>query len=304
MGNTERNLNKQKESIRIPEVPDSNWETLILLQRHGRYDSRRPADPEHLTEEEKEKLGRLTPEGREEVIRRTRERIKIVLQKNPEHTDFFLINSPTLWLDDERLGSRARETSEIIAEEISRELAERNLSKTQLINLAKKEGEPAFRGGVSRPEKKLGEALMFQVPEFTDFLRQEYGGQGVEFWKKFFRDTHKEKREETGAEGPIEIADRMNDFLNVIVRFARMYHKWHPERKLIPWIVAHGDSLVPYIQRVLEIPESDFSAGYNDGIGIAIDAHGKASTEIKDKKYEVSFINHGKPSPLQPNKQK
>ena len=295
MESKEHNLNDPKESIRTPEIPDSEWETLILLQRHGRYDNRRPNDPEQLTEDEKEKLGRLTPEGKTEVIERTRERIGAILARDPEHTDFLLMNSPTFWLDDERLGQRARETAEIVAEEVTKQLKEKGLSETQLLNLAVREGTPAFKGGVSRPEKRLGEALMFQVPEFTQFLREEYGGQGVEFWKNFFRDTHKEKREEAGAEGPVEIADRMSEFLNVVARFSRMYHRKHPGRKLVPWIVAHGESLEPYIQRVLGVPEEDFSTGYGDGIGISVNADGHASTRIKDREYEIPFVTHVSP---------
>lgn len=288
--------------INLPEVPDSGWKTLILLQRHGRYDARRPADPENLTKEEKEKLGRLTPEGIEEVKQRTRERLRAILLKDPSRVDFLILNSPTFWLDDERLGQRARETAEVIAEEIKKELEERNLPESQIINLTNIEGKPAFKGGVSRPEKRLGEALMFQVPEFTDFLRQECGRQGPKFWKNFFRDTYKKKREELGAEGPLKIADRMNEFLSVIARFARMYHRRHPEKRLVPWVVAHGDSVMPYVQRVVGVPEKDFNAGYNEGIGIAFNPDGQATVQVKGKKYEIPFVAYGKPSSFQPDK--
>lgn len=302
MERIEHNLDNPKESMPTPEIPDSEWETLILLQRHGHYDSRRPNDPGQLTDDEKDKLGRLTPEGKTEVIERTQERIRVILERDPEHTDFLLVNSPTFWFDDKRLGQRARETVEIISEEIVKQLTERGLPETRILNLTMQEGTSAFKGGVSRPEKRLGEALMFQVPEFTQFLREEYSGQGTEFWENFFRDTHKNKREETEAEGPVEIADRMNEFLNIVARFSRMYHRKHPGRKLVPWIVAHGDSLVPYIQRVLGVPEEDFSAGYGDGIGISVNADGHASTKVKGREYEVPFVTHGKPASLQQNK--
>jgi len=291
----------KRESPKIPEVLGHDWETLILLQRHGGYDNRRPADPEHITEEEKKTLGRLTPEGIEEVKRRTHMRLEAIFQQSSD-VDFLLINSPTFWLDNENFGQRARETAETIAGEIAKELEKRGLPETQLLNLTTREGKPAFKGGVSRPEIRLGEALMFQFPEFTAFLRKESGGkQGPEFWKNFNEDTYKEERKKAGAEGPVEIADRMNEFLTVVARFAAWYHEKHPGRKLVPWIVTHGDSVEPYVQRV--VGGKDFTAGFGDGVGISVDSSGRARSEVNGIEYNVPFVEHGKPAPLQSDTQ-
>ena len=294
---------KKPETLIAPEIPRTDWDTILILQRHGAYDTKRPVDSKNPTEEEIKSLGRLTPEGKEDVKKITRKRLGVVMENQPEKTDFLLINSPTYWLDNEKFGQRARETSEIVAEEIKNYLKEKGLPDNQLLNTLQREsGKSIFRGGVSRPEKRLGEALMFQVPEFADFLRKEYKGQGPDFWKNFNLDTHKEKREQYGAEGPVEIADRMNKFITVVARFASAYHKKHPGRKLLSWKIAHGDSLEPYVQRVLGVPEEAFNAGYNAGIGISINAKGEAKTTIEDKDYKVNFIAHGKPAPLQSTK--
>lgn len=283
------------EKIIAPEIPRNGWETLIVLQRHGRYDSRRPKDGINLSEEEKA-YGHLTEEGKLEAKKRADERIEAALSQDHQNTDFLIVNSPTYWLDNEQLGQRAKATAEIIAGEIIDTLQERSLSGEQFLNHSDR-----FRGKLSRPDPRIGEALMFQVPEFANFLRKEYGGQGPDFWANYNRDTHRETREQLGAEGPAEIADRISQSVNVVARFARGYHHQHPDRKLVVWMVTHGDGLEPYLQRALHVPEEAFTAGYNEGIGIAIDPEGNAKTKIKGVDYQVPLATHGKPASVQSN---
>ncbi len=283
------------EQVVAPEIPRQGWDTLIVLQRHGQYDNRRPLNTGNLAEEEKI-YGRLTEEGKAEAKKRTDERIQAILSQSLEKTDFLILNSPTYWLDNEQLGQRARETAEIIAAEVVDNLQSHGLPPEQLLNNSGK-----FKGDVSRPDNRLGEALMFQIPEFVGALREKYGGQGTEFWENFNRDTHKELRENLGAEGPIEIADRLNESINVVARFARLYHGLNPDRKLVVWMVTHGDGLVPYVQRALGVPEEDFSAGYDEGIGIAIDSGGNATVNIRRKEYKVPLAPYGYPITAQSN---
>jgi hypothetical protein len=288
---------KTAETVIAPEIPRENWETCILLQRHGRYDSRAPQDRNNITEEEKKTLGRLTEEGKVEAAKRDDDRIAALMENDPENTYFLVINSPTFWHDFEDLGQRAKETADIIAERIKVELKKRGIDENHLLNTAKKEnGEDAFKGDdSSRPERRVGEALFFQVPQFAAFLRKEYGGQGPAFWENFNEDTHKELREDLGAEGPEDISDRMNLIMNVAARFARKFHYDNPGKKLVPWIVSHGDGLEPFVQRSLNAKEADFKAGYNDGVAIAIDKGGRGKTTINGKEFEVSFPKKGFP---------
>lgn len=284
------------EKVLAPEIPKSGWETLVVLQRHGRYDNRRPDDLSNLTDEERSSYGRLTEEGRKEARERAHDRIEAALSQDPTHTDFLILNSPTYWLDSEQLGQRAKETAEIIAGEVAETLDKRGLSEEQFLNHSGR-----FRGELSRPDPRLVEGLMFQVPEFVDFLRKERGGQGSEFWENYNRDTHKELRKQLGAEGPADVADRINQSVNVVARFARGYHHQHPDRKLVVWMVTHGDGLEPYLQRALRIPEEAFVAGYNEGVGIAIDSQGIAKTKVKGVEYSVPLAAHGKPASVQSN---
>lgn len=281
--------------IIAPDIPRRGWDTLIVLQRHGQYDNRRPHDESNLTDEEMG-YGHLTDEGKVEARRRADERIEAVLSQDPANTDFLILNSPTYWLDNEQLGQRARETAEIIASEVQDILKKRGLSEEQFLNSSDR-----FKGEYSRPDSRIGEALMFQVPEFVNALRKTYGGQPREFWENYNRDTHKELREKTGAEGPEDIADRINLSVNVVGRFATKYHNQHPDRKLVVWMVTHGDGLEPYLQRALRIPENVFIANYNEGIGIGIDSEGLARTSVEGVEYQVPLAKHGKPASVQSN---
>jgi hypothetical protein len=219
------------------------------------------------------------------------------MENDPKNTCFLVINSPTFWFDNKKLGQRAKETADIISDEISIELEKRGIDSNHLLNKIKNDkGDQVFKGDdLSRPDERVGEALMFQVPEFTAFLRKEYGGQGSDFWENFNADTHKNIREKMGAEGPKNIADRMNLLMNVVARFARKFHIKNPDKKLVSWIVSHGDGLDPYIERTLDAKEADFFPDYNAGIGIVIDANGKAKTTINGKEFNVPFAKSGFP---------
>ncbi|MCX6811982.1 MAG: hypothetical protein NT039_04840, partial [Candidatus Berkelbacteria bacterium] len=126
------------EEIQNPEIPTGDWQTLIIIQRHGEYDNRRPADWQNLTSDEQKNLGRLTEKGKDKVTHISQERISAILEQNPEETDFILINSPTFWLDEPQFGQRARETAEIIGQTILASLGERGLNQNQLLNVRPK----------------------------------------------------------------------------------------------------------------------------------------------------------------------
>ncbi len=213
----------------------------IIVQRHGTCHSGWPKDWDNISDKEKETLGHLTSEGVKETRMITRKRLK-----NLEHVvptaEFLLIYSPTYWLDESIFGQRAKETAEVIEEEI------------------KKAG-----GNVvgNRLDFRLGEALFFQTP-FADFLRKECGGQGGSFWEAFFLDVCQEARQSFGAEGPNDIAKRVKLALGNAVEWAHSSDNQCPK---IMWVVTHGDCTIPYAMRlganIEEIPD-----GYNQGFEI------------------------------------
>lgn len=301
------------ENIDTPEIPRNNWQTLIFLQRHGRYDNSMPENPDHPTDDEKARLGHLTLQGRLETAKITKDRIKAIFdQVNPSRVDFLILNSPTFWLDDTSLGQRARETAEIVFDNLIQQLAENDRPASQLLNTqeAKSRDEDKlprrdnrFKGdAVSRPEIKLQESQMFQFPNYVNFMREKYKGQGPDFWDARSSEANPEdllKRVAEGAPGPIDDAKEISDTVVAAQRFARAYHndQLHPEnkgRRLVVWMISHGDGTQPYAQRVIGAPSEDFKGGYNEGFGITIDKDNNAEAQIKGKSYPLKFPSGGR----------
>ncbi len=268
-----------------PEIPRGDWDILIILQRHGRYDSGRPQDMQNITSEERASLGRLTEVGRVEVAQRARERLNAILEQDPQNTDILVVNSPTYWLDVEEFGQRAVETAGIISGVISEELSQRELNPDQFLNRSDR-----IKGERGRHHEGLREADFFDFPEYTAFMREKYKGQGPDFWIARNSDADQVAREGFGAPGPEDDADQIDRVVAAENRFARMYHS-RPEnqgRRLVIWNVTHGDGLEPYTERRLGIGPEYFIAGYNDGVTIAIDNEGNAIARAKDKQFLVT----------------
>lgn len=279
-----------------PEIPRDGWQTLIFLQRHGRYDNRVPADFANPTEEEKAKLGRLTAEGRKEAHQRAKVRIESVLASDPEHTYILLVNSPTYWLDNSELGQRAQETAQIIGEEIQKALKLKWLTPDHLLNTVEKTTQKgnvigAFKEGLSRPELRIGESPMFQFPEYIAYMREKYKGQDSDFWQARNADVDQEMRKKFGTPGPEDDAEEIELAVGIETQFARKFHSLNPGNRLLVWNVTHGDSLEPYAQRKLGIPEYDFRALYNEGIAISIDDQGEATVHTALYDFPVDLPN-------------
>jgi hypothetical protein len=272
------------------EAKSKKWDTKIILQRHGRYENGFPengwANP---SDEEKERLGHLTPEGASEAREIAADRVKEALDRAGSDVDFLVVASPTFWLDHPELGQRAIETGEIIADEVTRQLKETGLSELQLLNTTE-----SFHGDKVRQSGKIVESQMFQDLGFTNELREKYGGQNRDFWDAYNADSDRLRRKEVGAEGSPEAADRVNDLLNTLARWARIRNISFPHRKTVIFVVSHHEAIEPYAQRVLGTAPGEFEPQYNDGIEINIDSEGIGRTTLAGKAIEVSFMAHGK----------
>lgn len=273
------------------------WATIIELQRHGPYYNGQPADFDNPTEEEKQMLGHLTEEGKEITRQTARERVERILGADASTVDFLVLASPTHWLGRPEFGQRAVETGQIIAEEIAAILEEKGLSQDQLLQLKGK-----TERGTLRQEDKIRESDLFEVPEFANFMRREYKGQGRPFWDAVNADTHRDIRERLGAEGPQDVASRVNLSINALARFGRHYEQANPGRKLAVFAVSHSEDLEPYAQRVLGVTPSEFTPTYNQSIEVTVDKDGNAVALVGDKHYPVSLAKHGLPEPIIDNR--
>jgi hypothetical protein len=293
-------------SSKPQEIPENqellikNWVTAIFLQRHARYNSDFPKDFDHPTAEEKATLGHVVEEGRIDTIKATRRRLDLIFEGGNPNVDFLVMNSPTHWLDDERFGQRARETAEIIQNEIQAYLAEKKVESGKVLNLERStNNKQAFRGGVSRPDERLEESKIFDSKEFSDFLTREYKGQSPDFWLNFYRDTHKDKREEAGVEGPADIASRLNELLAIVSRGAAAYHEKHEGRRLVVWIVSHGDVLEPFAIKKFGVSAESVKFNYNETIAISVDNETKVNANMDGLNFEIKFPTQGLPKAIE-----
>lgn len=267
------------------------WDTRIIVQRHGKYT---PGFPEngwlHPTDEEKDTLGRLTPEGIQEAKAIASERVARAIKEAGTSVDFLVVTSPSQWLDHPGLGRRAVETGEVIADEIKEQLESAGLSENQLLNIT-----PRIDGDKVRLSEKVRETGLFQNMEFTNTLRKKYGGQNRDFWDAYNADLDRKERKELGVEGAPDAADRTNELMTILARWAKVRHIEEPHRKTVIFVVSHHEIIEPYAQQVLGAHHDKFSPQYNDGIEIDIDSEGIGHTSLGGRAIDVVFPEHGKP---------
>lgn len=97
------------------------------------------------------------------------------------------------------------------------------------------------------------------------------------------------KRLELGAEGPEDIADRVNKFVKTIERYAEEYHRLNPGRRVMVWAVGHYDNISPFLKKyVLDKPMDTYlGVEKNAGVSIGVDAEGIASSTIQGQKFSI-----------------
>lgn len=252
-------------------------ETELVLQRHGKY----------IRDVEDPNAGSLTPEAFDLEHQTAKNYFESFLEQTPaeerNNVHVLFVASDTAY---QGRGQRSYETA-LIAEEAAKEVFEdRGIPVDNIINI---EGRLKGGGG-PRPMANLREPQMFsQSPEFVELLRTKYGDVDKNFWIAFEEDVEHEQREEMGAEGPDQIADRMAFSVRVLARYASEYHAANPGVRLIVVGGTHYDTISPYVKRdVLHMgKEQPVLVDYGGGITVDIDRQGNAITEIGDVQYPV-----------------
>lgn len=178
---------------------------------------------------------------------------------------------------------RAVETAEQVVAGIGESMEESSLPETQLLN---KSGKP-----IELSSGRLRDLRMLEdSPDFVKFLTDKYGT-GNEFWAAFESDMERETREEMGAEGPDDIADRVEKYLKVLTNAARSYHQHHPGRRLVVWAVSHYDTISPYVKKhVAGMEQTDYlPVEQGAGLVINVDKNEKAATKIQNHEYNLKL---------------
>ncbi len=260
-------------------------ETEIVFQRHGKYERDVNAPDK----------GSLTPESQQAEYESAKQFFKLQLETVPaeERSKVFIlvIASDTQYLGDPEAGRRSTETANVVLRAAREVLVEYGLSEDQILN-----DSTGIKGdGEARPTPILREPKAFdESPEYIKFLKDKYEnnteyGENSKFWQAFEGDWEKEQREEMGAEGPEEMADRLQKSFNILARYAKFFHQKNPDSRLIAWAATHYDTISPYVKRELIGIDKDTFLGvdYGAGITVKLDARGRADTIIDNKTYVV-----------------
>ncbi len=103
----------------------------------------------------------------------------------------------------------------------------------------------------------------------------------------------RDKRIELGAEGPEEIAQRVNAFVSKVEQFAQQHHNMNPGRRVIVWAIGHYDNISPYLKKFVLDKPMDTYLGVDKTAGVSINVHkdGKATSKIKGREFEVTGLS-------------
>ena len=255
------------EKVVIPETDGSS----IILQRNAK-DSRK---------NEISDFGALLPESAKKTEENAERIFNTIFEnlgnKDKHSVDILIVAANTSLLTPDGSSSthkRALETAEAVSKGVYSSMTKFGIPDSQLLN---KNGHPVeLRSGILTDLKALEDS-----PKFIDYMVTKYGT-GQEFWETFEADIEREKRIEMEAEGPNEIAERVDSYIRVLNNALDFYHTNHPGRRVVAVVIGHYDNLSPYIKRMLNKNMEDYlPIDYGSGIQIEIKADRKRVAHIE-----------------------
>ncbi len=303
----------RKDTVIPPPVLDG---TVMILRRHGDYQK----------DGTQENPGSIKKGWEEMFAQESREQLRAMIEAIPVSErsliDFLSVGSPTEVFG----GQRSMETAQIELANIEALMTQFGIPQENLLNLHenikteitnprtqehKKEGaQPRSAKDLEHP-RALQESQEFIEHILDAVLSDEkkngktyeekisllYTDKDVaqKFWQLYEEDVFGEKRQELGAEGPLEMANRFAHFLDVLNRFARKYHAKNPGRRLIVLGASHYDTLTTYVKNhVANIDQKEYlPVDFGGGIGIAISPDGTAKSVINGQEFPITFQTQG-----------
>lgn len=275
----------EKEDIVAP--PLEAGQTAIVLQRHERYDRDRNADT----------AGSLDESAAEAAYLRDLKFFEQVLDddNSDAETMILFISSDTQYAGK---GHRSMETAQLAQDAAIETLESRGIdAKERIINLNDRFSTKKFNktDQAIRPDKKIHEPEIFDVPEYVDFLRDKYGkedgpGNGIsqEAWAVHEMDGEREKREELGAEGVHDVVDRTKQSLAIVERYAKMFHALNPNKKLVVWMASHYDTISPLMKDATDTGFDEY-VPVDYGAGVVITLSPESEPQLKTRRETVAL---------------
>lgn len=255
-------------------------DTGIIIQRHEEY----IRDPQH------PEVGSLKPEANQRISSQTSAVINPMLEAlSPDERatlDVMVIGSPTDYLGK---GQRSMETAATILQTIKTTYDKFGLSADQILNT---QSRLPWNGGVI-PSNMIVEPKIFKDnPDFVKFVMEHAQTEsiGLPFFLAYEgdQDPIRSKRIEMKAEGPMDMADRLANFLYAMKLYSDKYHREHQGRRLLIWSASHYDTISPYLKsRLRGSLDGHIPVDYGDGFGIKIKPDGTASTIIGGESYSI-----------------
>lgn len=272
------------------EIPKAG-ETIIVLQRNAKDNRKKDGGLE---------FGALVPESAEQVRIGAKDFFDTIFDdlttEERATIDIMVVASDAEFLPpsgDNSKHQRGVETGEQVMVGIGESMKEYGVDDDQLLNnFASPDTKiDSAGGGPIRISDLKDLEIMKNSPDFVKFLVKKYGTD-KNFWVAYEVDKEKSSREEMGAEGPQEIADRMSHSLSLFADSARRALENNPDRRMIIWAVSHYDSISPLAKKhILDMSVEDgyLPVDYGGGISIKIDKAGSATTTIQGQEYQVNL---------------
>lgn len=252
----------EKEDIKPPAIEPGG--TAIIFQRHERYQRDRDA----------ENSGSLITEDAEAARKRYDQFFEEELDMEGDvETMVLFVSSDTQYNGG---GRRSLETAQLAQDAAIEVMQARGIDpKERIINLNSQFTTRGFEPTEQsiRPMTHIREPQIFATPEYVKYLQDKYGsadgkGNGLSprAWAAHEEDAEKEVREAMGAEGVREMVVRTKTALKVLERYAKAFHKTHPNKRLIIWTASHYDTTSPLVKdatgtNIEEYVPVDYGAG-------------------------------------------
>lgn len=261
--------------------PIEKGETRIILQRHEKFDRDR----------ESVVAGHLTEEGVDDGHVDSARRVENLIEQTPESERdelyFLVLSSDSVFIK----GARSLETAEIVTEELSKSLEKYNVNPDNILNNSHKYS--GSKKGEPRITPNLREPGIFEEPlDFLKFMKDKYPDM-KDFWVAYETDVEKDKRKELGAEGPEEMADRINKFMGVLNRYSSAFHKSNPNSRLVIWNTSHYDTISPWFKKYVMHESATgkyLPVEYGAGVSISINNEkGEAKTLFNGKEVDLKI---------------